>query len=122
MVTLYYDLSSNSTKEALIWLKEHEIEYEMKRISMISVKDLMKVLSLTENGFSAILKHPNLMSSEERVEFSIIEIMTFEQGVKFISKHTHLLTNPIIFEDNKLAIGYNTDNMKIFLSREERGL
>ena len=64
MITLYYDLSSNSCKQALTRLKKHGIEYEMKRISKISEIDLMNVLALTENGFSDILKCPSRVNSQ----------------------------------------------------------
>lgn len=122
MITLYYDLSSNSCKQALTWLKKHEIEYEMKRISKISEIDLMNVLALTENGFSDILKLPSRVSTQARDELRKIEMMNFTDGIRFISAHTHLLKAPIIFENNKLAIGYNAENMRIFLSRDYRNI
>lgn len=122
MITLYYDLSSNSCKQALVWLKEHEIEYEMKRISSISEIDLINVLALTENGFSDILKRPSRVNTQSREELRKIEMMNFTDGIRFISYHTHLLKTPIIFENNKLTIGYNAENMRIFLSRDYRNI
>jgi regulatory protein spx len=122
MITLYYDLSSTSCKQALTWLKKHEIEYEMKRISKISDVDLMSVLSLTENGFSDILKRPSRVNAQSREELKKIEMMNFTDGIRFISYHTHLLKTPIIFENNKLTIGYNAENMRIFLSRDYRNV
>lgn len=120
MITLYYDLSSNSCKQALLWLKEHEIEYKIKRISKISEIDLMKVLALTENGFSDILKRPSKVNTQSREELRKIEMMNFSDGIKFISHHTYLLKVPIVFEDKKLAIGYSAENMRVFLSRDYR--
>lgn len=122
MITLYYDLSSNSCKQALTWLKKHGIEYEMKRISKISEIDLMNVLALTENGFSDILKCPSRVNSQSREELSKIEMMNFIDGINFISNHTQLLRTLIIFENNKLTIGYNAENMRIFLSRDYRNI
>lgn len=122
MITLYYDLSSNSCKQALTRLKNHGIEYEMKRISKISEIDLMNVLALTENGFSDILKCPSRVNSQSREELSKIEMMNFIDGINFISNHTQLLRTPIIFENNKLTIGYNAENMRIFLSRDYRNI
>jgi len=122
MITLYYDLSSTSCKQALTWLKKHEIEYEMKRISKISEVDLMSVLALTENGFSDILKRPSRVNAQSREELKKIEMMNFTDGIRFISHHTYLLKTPIIFENNKLTIGYNAENMRIFLSRDYRNI
>lgn len=51
MITLYVNLHSDISKQALIWLKEHDVEYKMKRTSQLSEIELMKVLSLTENVF-----------------------------------------------------------------------
>lgn len=122
MITVYYDLSSNSCKQALAWLKKRGIEYEMKRISKISEIDLMGVLALTENGFSDILKRPSKVNTQSREELKKIEMMNFTDGIRFISAHTHLLKAPIIFEKNKLTIGYNAENMRIFLSRDYRNI
>ena len=122
MITLYYDLSSNSCKQALTWLKKHGIEYEMKRISKISEIDLMNVLALTENGFSDILKCPSRVNSQSREELSKIEMMNFIDGINFIYNHTQILRTPIIFENNKLTIEYNAENMRIFLSRDYRNI
>ncbi|MFK4944587.1 ArsC/Spx/MgsR family protein [Lactococcus garvieae] len=49
-------------------------------------------------------------------------MMNFIDGINFISNHTQLLRTPIIFENNKLTIGYNAENMRIFLSRDYRNI
>ncbi|BAV02017.1 Regulatory protein Spx [Lactococcus formosensis] len=82
----------------------------------------MNVLALTENGFSDILKCPSRVNSQSREELSKIEMMNFIDGINFISNHTQLLRTPIIFENNKLTIGYNAENMRIFLSRDYRNI
>lgn len=122
MITLYYDLSSNSTKQALIWLKEHGIEYEMKRVSKISEIDLIKALTLTENGFSDILKSPSKVNTQLYEELRKLEMMNFTDGIKYICNHSYLLKNPIILGDNKLIIGYNSENIRILLSRDYRNV
>lgn len=82
----------------------------------------MSVLALTENGFSDILKRPSRVNTQSREELRKIERMNFTDGIRFISNHTHLLKAPIIFEKNKLTIGYNAENMRIFLSRDYRNI
>lgn len=122
MITLYYEPSSHSCKQALVWLKKHEIEYEMKRISKISETDLLTVLSLTENGFPDILKQKSRVNPQARFALRQIEMMNFTDGINFISHHPQLLRTPLLFEENKLAIGYNVENMRVFLSRDYRNV
>lgn len=82
----------------------------------------MNVLSLTENGFPFILKHLSGVNTQVRTELGKIKTMNFAYGIIFIFKHNHLLKTPIVFEDNKLTIGYNAENMRIFLSRIYRNV
>lgn len=90
MITLYYAISRNSCNKVLIWLKKQGLEYEMKRISKISETDLMNVLALTENEFYDILKHPSRVNTLSREELRKIEMMSFTDGIRFVSNHIYL--------------------------------
>lgn len=124
MINFYYRSSSYSSRKATNWFVMNNITVLKKRIEMISKEDLIYILSLTENGFSDILKRPNGSQNENLIEkkVSSIDLMKFEEGVDYILRNPEVLKSPIIVEKRKLLIGFNLEELRIFIPRIKRKL
>lgn len=120
MITLYYDISSASCKQAARWFMAPEIKVKKKRIKTITRRDLIHSLSLSHNGFLDVLKQTSRSSTQLTGEVKAIENMNFNEGVDYLLEHKYLLRTPLIIDEEKIVIGYNSENMRVFLSRAYR--
>lgn len=55
MLTLFMETNCSSSREARMWLDGFSISYKMKSIRNMTREELVKILSLTENGLKIFL-------------------------------------------------------------------
>lgn len=122
MVVLYYNVSSSSCRKAKSWFEKYEIEFIEKRVSNISKEDLLYALFLTKNGFSDLLKRTHQCDLTMKKKIEGIVSMSFNEGVDLLLKNPQLLKVPLIIAKDKLVIGYNSEEIRIFVPRGYRGL
>ncbi|MFQ6324185.1 ArsC/Spx/MgsR family protein [Lactococcus garvieae] len=120
MLRLYYDLRNSSSRKAIEWFKSMNIEISIKRIQSITRGELLHALYLSDDGFTAILKG-KAGNDIERMK-NEVQQMNFSEAVDFILVHTELLKVPIILDENKLMIGFNSEEIRKFTSRAYRRL
>lgn len=122
MIIIYYSLSNSSCRKAIQWFKERKIEVIQKRVSQISKTDLLKALSLSENGFSDILKRISQCDSEVEQSIQEISTLSFNEAITYTLKHPEILKIPLMLDENKLVLGYNTDTIRVFIPKSHRRL
>lgn len=106
----------------MAWFESRNIDFCKKRIDRIGKDDLVYLLSLSENGFADILKNPKKARKNYLEQLQYLEGLNFNRSIDFLTKHTHLLKVPLICERKKLMIGYNEENIRMFLSKKHRDL
>ncbi|WP_285119996.1 ArsC/Spx/MgsR family protein [Lactococcus petauri] len=92
-------------------MKTHGVKAKRKRINSITRSELIHILSLTDNGFHDILK--------KKWEKNNIQLINFNEGINYILENTDLLRSPIIFDEKKLLIGYNSDEIRVFIPKRK---
>lgn len=122
MIVLYYTLSNASCRKAKRWFKEHEIEVVERRIQYISRKDLLRVLTLSENGFFDLMKRPPQCEATIKSMIDRILGMSFNEGVDFVLAHPETLKTPLIISKNKFTTGYNDDAIRAFIPSDYRSI
>ena len=120
MITLYYNTSSATCRQAIKWFEEHGIIICKKNINQISSNDLIHCLSLTDNGFFDMIKPRNTIGIECQTQIVDIEEMSFNIGIAHVLEHTNLLRTPIIMTESKLVIGYSVENIRVFIPKSYR--
>lgn len=120
MITLYYRGSCNSSQRALAWFESNKIKVNIKKMSSITEKDLITLLSLTNKGIEEIVKGSSKCSPETNLKISKLYEMTLNEGICYIRKNYDILQSPIILEKNKFLIGYNVDEIRKFIPRSYR--
>lgn len=118
MIKIYQKSNSNQSAERVVdWFKAREIPYQTISKTSLSKEDLMRVLSLSNEGFEEIIvsesKAPKLYS-ELRNACDLDHISTNEM-IQFILQNQQLLRSPITFDDRRLLVGYNNDDIRTFL-------
>ena len=119
MITLYTRPSCTSCRKAKAWLDYHNLPYTEINVSKFkpSTADLFKILALSEDGVF------NLISRRGRAFRALnidISDMHLDQLVVFLSEHSNVLKLPIIFDNRRLQIGFNEDNVRQFIPRHIR--
>jgi regulatory protein spx len=101
------------------YFKDHNIKFEEKSIINHKLKreDIYKMLVHSENGFEDIISTRSKVFQEHQ---SRIEDMQLSELVDFIIENPTVLKRPIILNDYELQVGYNVDDITIFLPEEYR--
>ncbi len=118
MIKIYQKSSSNQSAERVTsWFKKRNIPYVVISKSSLCKEDIVRVLELSNKGFDEIIvsesKAPKLYS-ELRSSCDLDQIST-EQMIQFILKNQQLLRSPITFDDRRLLIGYNNEDIRTFI-------
>ena len=119
MVIIYTTPSCASCRKAKHWLEEHKIEYIEKNIFAfpLTKEDIRLMLKNTENGFEDIISTRSKYLLENNID---IESMKFSELEQLIIENPSILRRPIIVEDNKLQVGYNEEEIRVFIPQELR--
>ena len=101
------------------YFKDHNIKFEEKSIINHKLKreDIYKMLVHSENGFEDIISTRSKIFQEKKAH---IEDMKLSELIDFIIENPTVLKRPIILNDYELQVGYNVDDITIFLPEEFR--
>lgn len=110
---LYTKPSCASSRKARAYLASYGINYEHQRLNQegITEEDLRGILSLTENGVEDILKR-NLVDKFQEVKMN--------DFIQTALANPTILKTPILFDKNKLVVGYNEEEIRLFMPRNEK--
>lgn len=110
MITLFYDKTDLTNKKAASWFTSRGIEVHLKNIRYISKQELLHILKLSDQGFMDIVKKGTISGESDNTIYN----MTFDEYINYIIGNPELLKSPIIIDDSKLLIGFNSDNIRQF--------
>ena len=119
MIQIYTTPSCASCRKAKKWFDQYKIPYSEKNIFSIklSKEDIFKMLANSENGFEDIISTSSKVFKEKHLE---PDNMSIHELVNFIIDNPSVLKRPIIINENELQVGYNNEDIKIFLPKELR--
>ena len=85
--------------------------------------NLAKKISLeclpSENGFDDIISTRSKVFKEKKLD---PDNMSVQELIEFIIDYPSVLKRPIIINENELQVGYNNEDITIFLPKELRNL
>lgn len=119
MIHLYIAPSCSSCRKAQKWLDDHHVEYTLHHLLFepLSDAEIKQMLRLTETGTSELLAP----RSKEFQELDVrIEDLSLQKFFDLVRSHPKLLRRPIILDSTRIALGYNEEEIRCFLPREER--
>lgn len=121
MITIYTTPSCSSCRKAKKWLEDYKIEYVEKNLFThpLTDKDLDLMLANAENGFDDIISTRSKIFKEENLD---IEDMRMSELKNFIKKNPSVLKRPIIVDDYRMQVGYNEEEIRVFIPKRLREL
>lgn len=118
-IQVYGSPSCGSTRKSRSWLKEHNLPHEYRDITKkpLQINEIQKILRLTDDGTDEIISTNSNIYKRLNLDFDNIPLY---QLYELIYKFPRLLRQPIVFGFNKLQVGFDENNIRQFIPREER--
>lgn len=121
MLKVYTSPSCSSCRKVTDWLKNKNIEYIEKNImsSVLNEKELKEILAKSENGTDDIISKRSKIIKESKVD---VDKMKVPELISFIRANPTILKRPIIVNDRMIQVGYNSEEIRVFIPHELRNL
>ena len=119
MITLYTTPSCTSCRKAKAWLQEHDIPFKERHLfsEQMTAEEIKSILRLTEHGTDEIISKRSKDYQNADVN---IEQLSISDLFRFIQEKPGILKRPIIIDEKRLQVGYNEDEIRMFLPRTVR--
>ncbi len=119
MVTIYTTPSCSSCRKAKKWLNEFGIDYIEKNIFSVKLteEDIFSMLENSENGFDDIISTRSNFFKENTIDLD--ELKTSEL-ISLIINNPSILRRPIIIDKGKMQVGYNDEEIRVFIPEDQR--
>ena len=119
MIKIYTSPSCSSCRKAKDFFKKEEIPYQEKNIFVATLNDeeLKDMLTKSENGTEDIISTRSKIIKEKNVD---VESMTIKELITFIRENPSVLKRPIMVDDRKIQVGYNPEEIRVFIPHEKR--
>ena len=119
MIQIYTTPSCASCRKAKKWFDQYKIPYSEKNIFSIKLSkdDIFRMLANSENGFDDIISTRSKVFKEKKLD---PDSMNTKSLVEFIIENPSVLKRPIIINETELQVGYNNEDITIFLPKELR--
>ena len=119
MIKIYTSPSCSSCRKVKKWFLEQNIPFIEKNIfvATLNEQELTDILMKSENGTEDIISTKSKIIKEGKVD---IEDMTINELIKFIRSNPSILKRPIMVDDSKIQVGYNEEEIRVFIPHEQR--
>lgn len=119
MIKIYTSPSCSSCRKVKTWFKEQQISFQEINIlaGTLSVNDLKEILAKSIDGTNEIISKRSKIMKETNID---IESMRMPELLNFIIEHPTILKRPIIVDDRKIQVGYNEDEIRVFIPVNKR--
>ena len=119
MVKIYTSPSCSSCRKVKKWFDDQKIPYIEKNIfvATLNEKELMDILTKSENGTEDIISTRSKIVKESGVD---IDSMTIKELIAFIKANPSILKRPIMVDDTKIQVGYNSEDIRVFIPHARR--
>ena len=119
MVKIYTSPSCSSCRKVKTWFKEQNIPFQEINIlaGTLGTEDLKEILSKSLDGTDEIISKRSKIMKEQNVD---VESMKLNELLSFIAKNPTVLKRPIIVDDKKIQVGYNEEEIRVFIPHDKR--
>ena len=119
MIKIYTSPSCSSCRKVKNWFKEEGIPFIEKNIfvSALNETELTDILIKSENGTEDIISNKSKIVKANGVDLNNI---TVKQLIAFIKDNPSILKRPIIVDDKRIQVGYNPDEIRVFIPHARR--
>ena len=119
MIKVYTSPSCGSCRKVKKWFMDNGIPFIEKNIfgPTFSEKDIYDILSKTDNGTDDIISKRSKIIVDNKID---VDNMSIKQLVEFVAKNPSVMKRPIIVDDKRIVVGFNTDDIASFVPQAKR--
>ncbi len=119
MIKIYTSPSCSSCRKVKKWFDDQGITYVEKNIFAATLREeeLKDILAKSENGTDDIISPRSKIVKESGVD---IDSMSVKELIQFIRENPSVLKRPIMVDDRKIQVGYDPDDITVFIPRARR--
>ncbi len=119
MIRVYTAPGSRSGRMVVQWLKENNLSFIEKNIfsSDLHINEIREVLERCENGTDDIISKNSKIIKALKID---LNNMKMEDLINFIKNNPSILKRPIIMDEHHFLVGYNEEEIRIFIPRSQR--
>ena len=119
MIKIYLSPSCSSCRKVKAWFQDQHIPFEEVNImkQQLTEEDLKEMLSKSLDGTDEIISTRSKIFREQNID---VDSMSLKELLAFIQKNPTILKRPIIVDDEKIQVGYNSDEIEIFEREKEK--
>ncbi|MGY3712049.1 ArsC/Spx/MgsR family protein [Lactococcus petauri] len=108
MIKVFGEDKEKTVQKCVDWMSAHHLSFERVKNTNVDKETVIDILKLSEGGFDDCVKSGYRAAMNN---------CSFTEALNFIVKNPNLLREPIIWNDNKLVIGFQTEELTTFLPR-----
>lgn len=119
MLKLFTYPSSVDCKKVKQWLDKRCIPYQEKELfdHLVTMEELKQMTSLTEMGVIDIIAPEYLSMVQHVIEDNDISLKELYESME---REPKLLKLPILYDDKRMLVGYNEEELNKFLPKPTR--
>lgn len=119
MIRLYTAPGSQSCRKAKSWLTTRNMDFVEKNILSTQLREdeLREFLERSENGTDDIVSRRSKVFQESHLD---LDGMSTGELIHFIQRNPAILKRPIIMDERRFLVGYNDEEIRAFLPKEQR--
>lgn len=119
MIKIYTSPSCSSCRKVKKWFKDEKIPFVEKNIFVAALKEeeLKDILVKSENGTEDIISSRSKIVKESGIDLNSLSL---SELINFIRENPSVLKRPIIVDDRKIQVGYNSDEIRVFIPHARR--
>jgi len=119
MLKLFTYPSSIDCKKVKQWLDKRCILYQEKELfdDLVTMEELKQMTSLTEMGVIDIIAPEYLSMVQHVIEDNDISLKELYESME---REPKLLKLPILYDDKRMLVGYNEEELNKFLPKPTR--
>ena len=121
MILVYTSFGCASCRKVKQWLKDRNIPFVEKNIftTILNEKELRMLLRRSENGTDDLISKRSKIIKENNID---IDEMSTNELIQFVQENPSVLKRPIMVDERQLLIGYDEEEIEIFIPRELHAL
>lgn len=121
MIVLYTSPGCASCRKVKKFLKDNDLQFIEKNIITLPLNEveLRHIIQRSENGTEDIISTRSKIIRESEID---LDAMTLNELIRFIQVNPTVLRRPIIISTKNFQVGYDEEEIEMFLPRKVREL
>lgn len=121
MIVVYTSPGCAGCRKVKQWLKEKNLPFIEKNLfkTLLHPNEIKHLLMRTENGTDDLVSKRCKIIQENNID---IDAMKMDELVNFIQQNPSVLKRPIILDEENFQVGYDSEEISIFVPHELRNI